>query len=227
MDSSVTGYSTHGLSAPAEHTAPLNTVRESLGYRWRIVITTVSLMAGLVLTALNRPLVFEGNRWNSVLEILGWGIFFVGGGLRLWASTYICARKTREIVQTGPYSLCRNPLYWGTLLMVGAFPLFLKSPVLAAAMLPPVVLYLFAVVPAEEAVMARRHGEGYAAYCSEVARWLPNFSRYQRGTPQDGQHIGFYRECQRMIWWLGLAGGLHLLFHYASQSWWWHPLRWW
>ncbi len=205
---------------------PLTTVRESAGYRWRIVITTVSLLLGIAFTGLNRPLTLS-SPLNGQLETIGWAMFFAGAALRLWASTYICARKTREIVRTGPYSICRNPLYWGTLLMVGAFPLFLKSPVLAASMLPPLVLYLYAVVPAEEWVMSRRHGEGYAVYCMEVSRWLPNFARYDRGEPLDRQTIGFYRECQRMVWWLVLAVGLELLFHFANQSWWWHPLHWW
>ncbi len=211
----------------AASVTPLASARNSYAYRTRMWITGVSLGIGFLLTALNRPLTPLSWGWGVGVDVLGWGVFCAGAAMRIWASTYICSRKSRDVVRTGPYSVCRNPLYWGTFLMVAAFPLLLKSPLLAVSMLPPILLYLFAVVPVEESVMASRHGAEYVAYCHDVSRWWPNVLSYVKGEPLDGQSMGFYRECFRLRWWLGFAIGFKVLFHFADAPWWMHPLHWW
>ncbi len=212
------------VSAPL---TPVATVKKSFAYRARLWMTGVSMGVGIALAALNRPLATLSLPVEWSLELAGWAVFAVGAVIRIWSSSYICARKSRDVVCTGPYSVCRNPLYWGTFLMVAAFPLLLRSPILAAAMVPPILLYLLAVVPVEEAVMSSRHGEEYAKYCTSVSRWWPNLFGYVKGEPLDGQTMGFYGECSRLVWWLGLAAGLDLLFHFENASWWMHPLHWW
>ena len=208
-------------------TESVASVKKSFAYRGRMWMTGVSLIAGLVVTALNRPLQISSSGLSWTITLLGWTLLCAGAAIRVWASTYICARKSRDVVRTGPYSICRNPLYWGTFLMTAAFPLLIKSPTLAIAMLPPILLYLFAVVPVEESVMSQRHGTDYASYCAAVRRWWPNFGGYVKGEPLDAGSIGYGRECLRLIWWFGLAIGLDLLFQFANASWWIHPLHWW
>jgi protein-S-isoprenylcysteine O-methyltransferase Ste14 len=206
---------------------PLATVKKSFAYRARLWMTGVSMGIGFMVAALNRPLAELSLPVEWSLELLGWATFLAGAAIRVWASSYICARKSRDVVCTGPYSICRNPLYWGTFLMVAAFPLLLKSPVLAAAMVPPILLYLFAVVPVEEAVMSSRHGAEYAGYCSTVSRWWPNVFGYVKGEALDSQTEGYLGECSRLGWWLAMAVGFDVLFHFANASWWLHPLHWW
>ena len=204
----------------------LASVKKSYAYRTRMWMTGISLGVGFLLTALIRPLAPLSAPWNLSLNALGWLVFFAGAAIRVWSSTYICDRKSRDVVRTGPYSVCRNPLYWGTFLMVAAFPILLQSPILAISMLPPILLYLFAVVPVEEAVMASRHGAEYDAYCQAVSRWWPNVLGYTKGDPLDGKSVGFYGECSRLLWWLGLAVGFQVLFHFQNAAWWIHPLHW-
>ena len=219
-----TGATTLNVSATVP---PLASARNSFAYRTRMWITGICLGIGFLLTAMNRPIGPLSSPLVWSLDILGGVVFCAGAAIRIWSSAYICARKSRDVVQTGPYSVCRNPLYWGTFLMVAAFPLLLHSPILAVSMLPPILLYLLAVVPVEEAVMASRHGADYAAYCQAVSRWWPNVWGYTAGEPLDGQSAGFYRECTGLIWWLGMAIGFKVLFHFANASWWMHPLHWW
>lgn len=186
-------------------------VRQSFAYRNRMRLTGVSLVAGLVATWMFNSGAGLPVVWKTGLAIAGWLSLFVGAVIRIWASTYICARKSAAVVRSGPYSLCRNPLYWGTFLMISAFPLITASLPLGISMLPPIALYLLAVVPVEEAVMRRRHPVEYGSYCQSVSRWMPNFFRYDRGVALDGGSIGFRRECGRMIWWVAFAGIAQLL----------------
>lgn len=56
-----------------------------------------------------------------------WGLLAACIGLRFWATLYIGGRKEKELVTTGPYSLCRNPLYRGSLCAALSMALFLNS----------------------------------------------------------------------------------------------------
>ena len=87
----------------------------------------------LVLTA-----VFFGPS-RSADSNLAVDVFFHGVGylcvlagviLRMWAILYVGAKKPRELTTTGPYSICRNPLYAGTLLLTLGVSLSLENIVM-------------------------------------------------------------------------------------------------
>lgn len=206
---------------------PIDSVYKSFAYRSRVWWTAASLTIGCVLTAWNSPLPKLPGYWELAITLTGVALFCAGAAIRVISASYICARKSLDVVNTGPYSVCRNPLYWGTLLMVSAFPFLMRSPVLALSMVPIILLYTYAVVPVEEMVMANRHGEKYMMYCNTVPRWLPNFQGYVSGEAMGRQTEGFYKECKRLVYWVALAVGLYVAFRFHDASWWLHPLAWW
>ncbi|RLS57860.1 MAG: isoprenylcysteine carboxylmethyltransferase family protein [Planctomycetota bacterium] len=206
-----------GLSSPVSED-PARSVKSSFVYRNRMIVTGISIGAGLVLLSFQRPWPRQNPALEWCVELIGWVLFWSGAIIRIWASTYICASKSRSVVSTGPYSLCRNPLYWGTFLMLSGFPFLIRNPWLALFLVPPIGLYLWGVVPVEELVMKTIHGAEYEAYCRKVPRWCPRFSGYARGEALDGHAVGYYRECLRLFWWLGFAITLDLLFRYLEIS---------
>lgn len=212
------------ISAPLQ---PITSVYKSFAYRSRIWWTAASLTIGAVLTAWNPPLPKLPGHWEIAITLTGVVFFCLGAAIRVVSASYICARKSVDVVNTGPYSICRNPLYWGTLLMVLAFPFLMRSPLIALSMVPIILLYTYAVVPVEEMVMTNRHGEKYIKYCNSVSRWLPNFWGYRSGEAMGRQTEGFYKECKRLVYWVALAVGLHVVFRFHDASWWMHPLSWW
>lgn len=80
--------------------------------------------------------------------------------------------STSVLVTSGIYSLTRNPMYLGFLLILLGWGAFLAS-VLAFAGAVIFVLYMnrFQIRPEEQA-MSTLFGEQYDAYRSEVRRWL-------------------------------------------------------
>jgi protein-S-isoprenylcysteine O-methyltransferase Ste14 len=81
--------------------------------------------------------------------------------------------RASALVTTGIYSVTRNPMYVGMLLVLVAWGLFLASA--AGLILAPVAfaLYLDRVqIPREERALANAFGDGYRAYASRVRRWL-------------------------------------------------------
>jgi protein-S-isoprenylcysteine O-methyltransferase Ste14 len=177
-------------------------LHSSFAYRHRIAITTLAVLAGLCGTLLVPPGVVEGSTQDRIGEMLGWTTLVSGILLRLWCSLHICGRKAKSLVTTGPYAMCRNPLYVGTLLIAVSQMLFLKSwPFVLVSMIPS-VLYIVGVVPAEERLLSQRFGAEYLDYCCRVPRWRPRWSALNLHWSRPESWPRFREECLRSLWWL-------------------------
>jgi protein-S-isoprenylcysteine O-methyltransferase Ste14 len=98
-------------------------------------------------------------------------------GLRLWATLYVGGRKDLALQASGPYALCRNPLYLGSFALAIAVAAFLQDVVFACAVLVVASLYAWLVVPAEERALLARFGEAYREYTASTPRFVPRFRR--------------------------------------------------
>lgn len=120
---------------------------------------------------------------------VGIGAFFivVGEVIRFWGVSYIGGisrtrtRATGSLMDSGPFSLVRNPLY------VGNFFLSLGLVIVSGVyFMVPIYIFFFAVqyhyiVNWEEWNLRAKMGEPYIAYCKEVPRWFPRLSGYRAG----------------------------------------------
>lgn len=108
----------------------------------------------------------------SLLSLLGTGFLVTGGGIRLWAAGYV--RKSKEVTRSGPYSLVRHPLYFGTLLAWLGF--LILSGNLTLGIQTFLVLYFAIYYPRmliEEWRLIERFGSAYTTYRQEVSMVLP------------------------------------------------------
>ncbi|OHB73066.1 MAG: hypothetical protein A2Z25_06835 [Planctomycetes bacterium RBG_16_55_9] len=113
-----------------------------------------------------------------VIEACGY-LFLLGGlVIRIWCTFYIGGQKSKEIIISGPYSLCRNPLYVGTfILSIGAG--FCFENLLMLAIVPAIIIPVHViVVRMEETHLEQIFGEEYRVYKQKVPRFWPNFSNY-------------------------------------------------
>jgi protein-S-isoprenylcysteine O-methyltransferase Ste14 len=81
--------------------------------------------------------------------------------------------RASALITTGIYSVTRNPMYLGMLLVIVAWGLYLANTV--GLILAPLafVLYLNRVqIPREERALAAAFGSDYAGYAGRVRRWL-------------------------------------------------------
>ena len=117
------------------------------------------------------------------LQWTGYLFLLVGLGIRLWSILYIGHRKSSHLVKTGPYSLCRNPLYVGTVFLAIGAGLSFENLLMCAFALVVVVPLHYVTVRAEEAHLRELFGQEYLAYCRNVPRFLPQWSRYRGDSP--------------------------------------------
>ncbi len=92
-----------------------------------------------------------------------------------------------ELVTNGPFSLVRNPIYASMIPSFAGIALLAPNAVTIAGAIGLMVALELQTRLTEEPYLARIHGEPYAAYASQVGRFLPGVGRLQRiGVAQPG-----------------------------------------
>lgn len=80
-----------------------------------------------------------------------------------------------DLVTTGIFAHCRNPLYVGNILILVGLGIASNSLLFMAAFTPLFLLFWQAIVLAEENYLRNKFGQQYDEYCRRVNRWLINF----------------------------------------------------
>ena len=80
-----------------------------------------------------------------------------------------------DLVTTGIFAHCRNPLYVGNILILVGLGIASNSLLFMAVFTPLFLFFWQAIVLAEENYLRGKFGEQYDAYCKRVDRWLINF----------------------------------------------------
>lgn len=138
----------------------------------------VGLLAILTLASVSRSFGDE-SLFHKLLEASGLVLIVVCIIGRAWCSLYIGGRKTAEIVDRGPYSISRNPLY--VFSFMGAFGMgaLTGSLTIALLFLLITVAVFVATVKREEAWLSDAFGADYAAYQARTPRFWPDFARWR------------------------------------------------
>jgi protein-S-isoprenylcysteine O-methyltransferase Ste14 len=130
-------------------------------------------------------LLFGGSRWEDGGPIHE-GIEWAGLGLivlcilgRTWSSLYIGGRKNRELAQSGPYSVSRNPLYLFSIIGAVGIGAQVGSIALAATAGFVAWLVLLMTTMREEAALTVNFGAAYRDYMARVPRFLPRLSQWK------------------------------------------------
>jgi protein-S-isoprenylcysteine O-methyltransferase Ste14 len=97
-------------------------------------------------------------------------VALAGVGIRALASGHV--KKNEELATSGPYAYCRNPLYFGSMVIAAGLALAaLRWEIVVAAVAMFLLIYV-PVIRGEEKYLASRFA-GYAEYCTRVPRLWP------------------------------------------------------
>jgi protein-S-isoprenylcysteine O-methyltransferase Ste14 len=154
----------------------------------------------------------------ALLTAVGLTLLLAGLGLRLWALGCIDGNKKRKLVNWGPYSYVRHPLYVGSLLILVGFCVLAGS--LTAAALSGLIflgLYLPAM-RAEERLLADQYGERWQEYCQSSGALFPKLGSRSSSTGMPFHIRRPYREVASLLAFLLLALGVSRLVHLVRQA---------
>jgi protein-S-isoprenylcysteine O-methyltransferase Ste14 len=143
-------------------------------FKHRTSIPVPIAVALLLIPASSSPLVL-----STSLAWLGVPIVAAAELIRLSAVHHIgVISRTRSdrlgpLIDTGPFSLVRNPLYLGNILLWLGFAISARLLWLAPVIVLLLAFEYHAIVRWEERLLASRLGASYREYAERVPRWRP------------------------------------------------------
>ncbi|GAB6187949.1 methyltransferase family protein [Thermopirellula anaerolimosa] len=110
---------------------------------------------------------------NLLFELTGSGMLFLAAIGRIWSAGYIAGKKNVRLIQDGPYSVMRHPLYFFSFLGFLGAGLAMESLVLTGTLVAIFFFTHLPVVRREEERLHRLFGEEYARYARGVPAIFP------------------------------------------------------
>lgn len=140
----------------------------------------------LFFTVLASYYLFGAAFWQSEYPVLEEVLFFTGVILvaigvigRAWCFSYISGNKDERLIQEGPYSICRNPLYLFSLIGAVGIGFGTETFVIPGIIAVAFLAYYPFTIRREEAKLKEIFGAEYEAYMKKVPhRLIPSFGNY-------------------------------------------------
>jgi len=115
---------------------------------------------------------------NARAIFIGFFLMMIGMFFRAWSSGYI--DKDRELATEGPYSLTRNPLYFGNLL-IGCGIAIGSNNLLTALICGGYYVFFFTfLIAIERKRMKARFGSRYEAWAKDANLFFPRIKKIQK-----------------------------------------------
>jgi len=132
---------------------------------------------------------------------------------------YIAGYKNDMLIQGGPYSVSRNPLYFFSWL--GAIGIALGSQTLILPVIVAVafLIYYPLVISSEESFLLKEHGEAFSNYVAKVPRFFPNWSLLTEPEEYSVKPRVFRKHLTQVMWFALFLSGLQLIHGLHASGW--------
>ena len=153
-----------------------------------------------------------GELSGGLLFLLGAVLVGLGAIGRLWCSLYINGYKNAAVIDQGPYSMSRNPLYFFSLLGASGIGFATETWTLGIVITAGFLLMYPYVIRHEEEFLAASFGEAYRTYCAKTPRFFPDPRLLKEPESYTVDPKMFRRsigDALWFIWGLGLLAVIH------------------
>ncbi|MDR5653440.1 methyltransferase family protein [Ruixingdingia sedimenti] len=140
----------------------------------RIAALRIAFLIALPFVIFSKSVWMETHWIFEMMEVAGIALIIVAVLGRFWSILYIGSRKNKVVMQDGPYSMVRHPLYLFSTIGVAGFGLMLGSVVLTVVLTGLIFAILSITAAKEEAFLRAEFGDAYGDYAARVPRILPN-----------------------------------------------------
>ena len=163
-------------------------------------------------------LLISDNHWENRSPMFS-AVFFLTGcflaGIaslgRLWCSLYIAGYKTKRLIISGPYSICRHPLYFFSMLGGTGAGFATETITIPVLILVAFALYYPYVIRFEENKLHTMYGLEYEAYMRTVPRFWPKWSLLTEPEEYVVNPIKFKRHIFSALWFIWILGILEFV----------------
>jgi len=115
---------------------------------------------------------------HEMMDFSGYLLVTICAIGRIYCTAFIGGEKNAQLVTYGPYSFCRNPLYFFSLCGAAGIGL-MSTSILAFAVIFGGFLAIYSgLIAREEEFLLAKFGQAFRDYCARVPRLLPSFKNY-------------------------------------------------
>jgi protein-S-isoprenylcysteine O-methyltransferase Ste14 len=141
------------------------------------------------------------------------GITLVGVGTigRIWCALFISGYKDRILIQSGPYSICRHPLYFFSLLGGLGIGLVTETFTIPVIILIGFILFYPLLMDHEEKSLSKIFGKEFQSYFQRTPKFFPKFSLFNMPEECNVGTKVFTRELIRSFFFIWMIGLLELI----------------
>ncbi len=139
--------------------------------------TKIILGICLVATIFTRPLFGQESALHEAFDLVGGLLVAMCVVGRIYCTAFLGGHKNQTLITIGPFSRCRNPLYFCS--FIGIIGIAVMTNHLTLLLVIPSLFLLVygALIRREEATLQQLFGAAYAAYCESTPRFWPRLGR--------------------------------------------------
>ena len=120
---------------------------------------------------------------NDFMDLSGFLLVMLCALGRIYCTTFIGGHKNSELITYGPYSLCRNPLYFCSILGAAGIGLMTNSLLTVAITTTGFIVSYSGLIKREEQYLLKTFGERFKEYRARVPKLVPSL-RYAEYPPE-------------------------------------------
>nr|MDK2851004.1 hypothetical protein [Candidatus Cloacimonadota bacterium] len=139
--------------------------------RNRLKITRIVIIVCVIGMLLNGITRTHFQYRNATIFIIGSILVILGNLIRSWAAGIV--HKGKILAETGPYSLWRHPLYFGSAMIALGFGLLLNDPFCWAGIILLFLIVYPSTIKKEENDMRNTHGQHWDDFAQKVGYIIP------------------------------------------------------
>ena len=177
------------------------------------------ILVGVVLLAVvfTAPVLREGSFLNAIIRLAGYILLSACAIGRIYSTAFIGGVKNDKLVTAGPYSMCRNPLYFYSLLGAAGLGL-LSGEIIPTAIITGGFLFIYnGLISREEGFLAEKFGQSFAAFKASTPRLLPDLKKYNCPDELPFQPRYFNMAVRDAAWWF-VAVPFYELIHALQHA---------
>jgi len=160
-------------------------------------------LVGVVLLSvfLTNSVVPQGSAAYGLFKLAGYVLLVACAIGRIYSTAFIGGLKNKNLVTEGPYSICRNPLYFCSLLGAAGIGLLSAQVTTLIVVFGGFFLIYAGLIRREEQFLEQKFAQAFAEYKTRVPRLLPKFGQFRVSEELPFQPRYFTYAVWDAIWW--------------------------
>ncbi|MBN2182647.1 MAG: isoprenylcysteine carboxylmethyltransferase family protein [Sedimentisphaerales bacterium] len=152
---------------------------EKVFRKWRITLSRIFVATLAILVFISTSKWENIGVISTILFLLGAVLIGIATVGRLWCSLYISGYKSKTLITTGPYSMCRNPLYFFSLIGGLGAGLTTETFTIPLLILIGFAIYYPYVIKREHRRLSLLHADRYQQYCDKIPCFIPSIAQFK------------------------------------------------